>query len=213
MRHFDLHRSVALACTLAAALIVTAGCGAKDKNGDAGDSAVVEADTASVEGAPSQATATPPAQSTSAPLTVADIERWQRGMEAELRAVQDASGKMKSAKNAEDTAKVIYSVNDMSTRDAGASAAGLDPERYQFVRTTLSSAVAQLSPLEMEMKIDQMPASMVEELKKGRITALERMADKVPAEVVEALRPSAAALRKQDMTLTGERLKAAGIGR
>lgn len=213
MRHSVLHRRLAVACILTTALAVTAGCGPKEKNADAEDTAVAQEDTSSSETAPSQAASTPPAQNTSAPLTVADIERWQRGMEAELKAVHDAGEKMKSAKSTEDTANVIFSVNDMQTRDAGASAAGLDPERYQFVRTTLSSAVARLSPLEMEMKLDQMPASMVEELKKGRATALEQMTDRVPAEVVEALRPRAAALRKQDMTLTGERLKAAGIGR
>jgi hypothetical protein len=37
------------------------------------------------------------------------------------------------------------------------------------------------------------------------------MAVDVPAPVVEALRARAAALRKPDMTLVGERLKASGV--
>ena len=205
-----LHRRLALAC----ALIVTAACGTKDKTDDAAEdtTAAAQEDSAASGSASVPAVAVAPAQNTSASLAVADIERWQRGMEAELKAVHDAGAKLKSAKSAADSANVVFAVNEMETRDAGASAAGLDPERYQFVRTALSAAVGYLSPLEMEMKLDQMPASMVEEMKKGRVTALERMADKVPADVVEALRPRAAALRKQDMTLTGERLKAAGIG-
>jgi hypothetical protein len=54
---------------------------------------------------------------------------------------------------------------------------------------------------------------MVDELKKGRETAIARMSDKVPAAVIEVLRPRAAELRKQALSLTGERMKASGIAR
>jgi hypothetical protein len=39
------------------------------------------------------------------------------------------------------------------------------------------------------------------------------MANDVPADVVSALKPRAAALRKQDMELAGARLKAVGAAR
>ena len=78
----------------------------------------------------------------------------------------------------------------------------------------VKSAVAQLTPLEEEWpNLKEMPASMVEDLKKGRETALARMSTDVPPPVIEALRPRAAELRKQSMTLAGERMKAAGMAR
>ena len=145
---------------------------------------------------------------------VVSTECWKRGMDAELTAVHAAVAKLAGAKSASDTASAMMAANDMGTRDAGAKAAGVDPERYQFIRTMLQSAVAQLTPLEQEWpNLREMPASMVEDLKKGRETALARMTDKVPPSLIEALRPRAAELRKQSMALAGERIKAAGMGR
>jgi hypothetical protein len=201
----------ALSLVLGAALLAT-GCGTKDDA--ATDEAATEDTVSQEEGAADQGSATPAAEpagpSSSAPLTVADIDRWQRGMEAELKAVREAGAKLKSAKTGTDTVSAMFAANDMSTRDAGAKAAGVDPERYQFIRTTLSSAAAYLGP--MEMDTTGMPKSMVEELKKGRESGLARMSTELPPEVQEALRPRAAELRKQDLMLTGERLKASGIG-
>ena len=207
MRH-PLFRTAA-----AVALALLAACGGKDAAEEGDDTtAAAREDTSSADPG-TVATATPaPAEATSRPLAPEDIDRWVRGMEAELQAVREAGTKLKSAKTGEDTISAIFGANDMSTRAAGAKAAGVSEERYQFIRTTLSSAVGNLAPLENEMNLSGMPASMVDELKKGRESALVRMSTEVPPAVIEALRPRAAALRKQDLTLTGERLKASGIG-
>jgi hypothetical protein len=185
--------------------IATAACSKAESSADttAVDTAAQAAATATP--APSQPTST-----NSAPVTVEDIDRWVRGMAAELKAVQDAGAKLKAAKNANDTLSATMAANDMSTRDAGAAAAGLDPERYQFVRTTLSSAVGKLSPIEMEMNVKEMPPEMIAQMQQSREESLKQMSNDVPPAVIEALRPRAAELRKQDMTLTGERLKASG---
>ena len=106
----------------------------------------------------------------------------------------------------------MMAANDMSTLDAGAAAAGVSSERYKFIRSNLSSAAANLSPIEMEMPVKDMSPAMIEEMKKGREAALQRMSTDVPPDVIEALRPRAAALRKQDMELAGARLKAVGAG-
>jgi hypothetical protein len=200
----------ALALILGAAL--AAGCGTKAD--DATDEAAAE-DTVSQEEAAVDPSSTPPegepsGPSSSAPLSEADIDRWQRGMEAELKAVREAGAKLRSAKSGTDTVSAMFGANEMSTRDAGAKAAGVDGERYQFIRSTLSAAVGYMVPMEMDMS--QMPASMVEEMKKGREASLARMGTELPPDVMEALRARAAALRKQDLALTGERLKASGIG-
>lgn len=63
------------------------------------------------------------------------------------------------------------------------------------------------------MDVSKMPAAMVAQMQKGREEGLARVSSDLPPALVEALRDHAAALRKQEVTLTGERLKAAGIGR
>lgn len=195
---------------ISTALILTAAaCGKSDSSQNAADTAnagQAQADTQTANAAVAQQAGT----GTSAPLSVDDIDRWQRGMEAELKAVQDAGIKLKSARTSQDTLEAMMGANEMSTLEAGAKAAGLDPERYKFVRTNLSAATGSLSPIEMEMNTKDMPPSMIEEMNKSRAATLERMKVDVPPPVVEALRPRAAALRKQDMTLVGERLKASG---
>ena len=194
-----------------------AGCGGSGETDadDAADSAAesaAESEAAGPEAGAAPAGAAPAAEQTSAPLAVEDIDRWQRGMEAELEAVRAAGVKLKAAKSGADTVSAMMGANDMATRDAGAAAAGLGAERYQFVRTTLSSAVGSLSPLEDEMKVSDMPPAMVEQLKQAREAGLAQLRETVPAAVIDALRPRAGALRKQELTLTGERLKAAGAG-
>jgi len=182
-----------------------AACGKSESSAD-----TTSIDTASQAAAAPAATQSQPTTTNSEPVSVDDIDRWQRGMAAELKAVQDAGVKLKAAKTANDTLDATMAANDMSTRDAGAAAAGLNPDRYQFVRTTLSSAVGKLSPLEMEMNVKEMPPEMIAQMQKSREESLKQMSNEVPAAVIEALRPRAAELRKQDMTLTGERLTASG---
>jgi hypothetical protein len=210
-----MHSPLSRAALAALALLVACG-GRKDAaNTDSATVAEESADSATAEAAAATSnTAAPAAPSSSRPLEAADVDRWKRGMDAELVAVREAGTKLKSAKSANDSASAMMEANDMGTRDAGAKAAGVDPERYQFIRTHLQSAVAQLTPLEQEWpNLKEMPASMVEDLKKGRETALERMSTDVPPAVIDALRPRAAELRKQSMTLTGERMRAAGLAR
>ena len=213
--HSPLRRAASLA---ALALLVACG-GRKDAdanaNADSASAAEESADSATAEAA--AATSNAPAQaapSSSRPLEVEDVDRWKRGMDAELAAVREAGTKLRTAKTGNDTVSAMMEANDMGTRDAGAKAAGVDPQRYQFIRSTLETAVGNLAPLEQEWPtLKEMPASMVEELKKGRETSLARMSTELPPAVIEALRPRAADLRKQSLTLVGERLKAIGQAR
>ncbi|HET7457844.1 MAG TPA: hypothetical protein VFJ74_09325 [Gemmatimonadaceae bacterium] len=204
---------------LAAALFTVAACKPAERAGE--DDSVTAADSTASAGA--QAAAAPAAAaapsatgsetSAEASLTVADIDRWQRGMDAELAAVRDAGKQLAAAKTANDTMTAMMAANETSTRAAGARGAGVDEERYNVIRSTLSPVVGYMAPIEMEMDVKQMPASMLETMKKSREESLARATAGIPPAVVEALRPRAAALRKQDLTLVGERLKAAGLGR
>jgi hypothetical protein len=200
--------------TITMAVLFILSCGKKSADTSASDtgpggSDVAETPSSDTAGSPS--TSTPPASPSSAPLTAADVQRWERGMEGELKAVQEASAKMKSARTGEDSLNAMMGVQEMSTAPAGAKAAGVDEERYKFIRSNLSAVVSYLTPPELEgMDTTKMPQSLRNEFRTGREAQLQRMATDVPANVVEALRPRAAELRKKDMELAGARLKGAG---
>jgi len=141
---------------------------------------------------------------------VADIDAWQKGMTAELTAVQDAGTARQNAKNATDTLNAMFGANDMSTRPAGAKGAGMSEARYQYVSNKLSSIVGNLSPIEAEMNMKDMPESFRKQMQQSREqSATQEMAGMAP-DVQAALRARAADLRKQSLELAGARLRAAG---
>jgi hypothetical protein len=145
-----------------------------------------------------------------APLEAADVDRWQKGMEAELQAVKEAGAKLGAAKSGMDSLAAINGTIEMSTRAAGAAAAGVSEDRYQKIRGTLGELVGQMVPSEMETG-GQMPAAMVEQMKQGREAGLAQLVGTLPPALVEAIRPRAQALRTQQLTLVGERMRAAGM--
>jgi hypothetical protein len=197
---------------LAIALLLA--CGRKDAPPDtAADTTSTEESAAQTNEAPADTqTAQPAGNPASAPLTIADIDRWEKGMAAEMQAVRESAAKLKSARSSEDTLNAMMGVQEMATRDAGAKAAGVDPERYGFIRSELSAVVGYLTPALGGMDTTMLPPAQREELRKGNEAQLQRMQQDVPAEVVDAIRPRAVELRKKDMELVGARLKGAGMG-
>jgi hypothetical protein len=189
---------------------VVAAC-SRSEQADSTDSAATADTAASASVTPAPASS--PANNTPASLTADDIDRWQKGMDAELEAVKKAGADLRAAKTSNDTLTAMMAANDMSTRAAGAKAAGVDEERYQLIRTTLSSVVGQMAPLEQEMDVSKLPATAVAEMKKSREAGVAQATAELSPQLVEALKPRAAALRKQELTLTAERLKASGIGK
>jgi len=205
-------RAVAVA-VLAGAL--AAGC-RHDANAGAADttttaSAATTTDSATAA-APAPNAPTASAADAQAPLAVDDIDRWKRGMDAELQAVKDAGAKLHEARTGTDSLNALAAMNETATHSAGARAAGVDEARYQQIRTTFSGIVGRMAPIEQGMDTSQMPATAVEALKKSREQGLAQATAGLAPAVVEALRTRAAELRKQDLALTGERLKAAGAG-
>ena len=189
---------------------VVAAC-SRPEQADTADSSAAADTAASASATPAPTPS--PANNTPASLTADDIDRWQKGMDAELEAVKKAGADLNAAKTNNDSLTAMMAANDMSTRDAGAKAAGIDGERYQLIRTTLSSVVGQMAPIEQEMDVSKLPATAVAELKKSREAGLAQATAELSPQLVDALKPRAAALRKQDLTLTAERLKASGIGK
>lgn len=173
---------------------------------------------AAAPAAQEQAAPTPPPAPAppvaSAGPAVADIAAWERGLAAEKKAVQDAGARLAEAKGDEQaTLAALRDVLDTSTLDVGAAAAGLDREAYRRLRSTLSMAVGQLSPIEMEMDVSAMPAPVLEQMKQARELAALQITGTLPADLVAALKPRAAELRQQDKALLAERLKVAQAAR
>ncbi len=185
------------------------GCGGGDSAKD--DAAADPAAEETLSEAPAEAA--PPANPSNTPLAVEDIDRWAKGMEAERKAVEEAGTKLKDAKTGEDTLNAMMGVQEMTTVEPGAAAAGLDRERYLFVRTNLSAAASYLAPEIGGIDPSTLSAEMRAELKKGNEAQLAQIADAVPADVVTALKPRATELRTKDLELVAARLRAAGAGK
>ena len=199
----------ALAWVLALTLTACGGGGGDSRSDEAAPPADASADT------DSGSEAAPPASDASAgstqPMTVPDIDSWKKGMAAELEAVRAAGTKLKEAKTGDDTLSAMMGMQEMATQEAGAKAAGLDLERYKFVNSELSAAVSYLTPELGGIDTTMLSPAQRDELRESNAAQLKQMEDRVPADVVEALRPRAGELRKQSLELVAERLKSAGV--
>ena len=194
-------------------LLLTA-CGRKDAKPDSSGETAAGTEEAPAAEAPSSTQPDQPAANpTTAPLSTADIERWEKGLNGEMQAVGEAAAKMKSARNNADTLNAMMAVQETGTREAGAKAAGVDPERYGFIRSNLSAVVGYLTPALGGIDTTILSQAQRDELRQGNEAQLQQMQQQVPAEVVEAIRPRAVELRKKDMELVGARLKGVGMQR
>lgn len=185
-----------------AALICLAGCAPKDadhvpESND--DNAVTAPETAQPA----------PATNSNDELSVDDIDRWQRGMQAELASVQEAATKVSNAKDENEKLEALHAATERGTLEAGAAAAGVEPDRYRRLRNHFSGAVSQLSPIEMEMDVAQMPKEMVEQMQQARAAGVAQLEGQLPADVLESLKARAGELRQQEKLLVAERLKVA----
>jgi predicted small lipoprotein YifL len=185
--------------------IAVAGCGEKapEENAQTSD------DAAPMQPSPTEAAPAATLQSSNSAMSVDDIDRWQRGLEAELKAVQHAAAKLAEAKDDNEKLTALTASTEMSTIDAGAGAAGVDRDRYRRIRNTMSNAVSQLSPIEMEMDLSKMPPEMAEQMKQARESGVTELQKELPADVFAALQARAGELRQQDKLLVAERLKVA----
>lgn len=203
----DRFPHAALACVLA--LTLTA-CGGGDT--DTEDAAPpAEAADAEAASEASPATEAGPAAAATAPVTVGEIDSWQKGMGAELEAVRAAGAKLKDAKTADDTLSAMMGMQEMATQEAGAKAAGLDLERYKYINSELSAAVSYLTPALGGIDTTMLSPAQRDELRESNAAQLKQMEERVPTDVIEALRPRADELRKQSLELVAERLKSAGV--
>jgi hypothetical protein len=132
-------------------------------------------------------------------------------MAGELGAVQAAADRLKTARSNEDSLSAMMGVQEMATMEAGAKAAGVDPERYKVIRSNLSSAASYMTPELGGIDTTMLSPDQRAEMKQMNEAQLAQLQGAVPAEVLAALRPRAATLRKQELALVAARLKGAGM--
>jgi hypothetical protein len=193
-------------CAIVMIATLVLGCG--DRKAEKTEEAVTVEESPAPPSEPVHASGTNPI---TAPLTVDDIGRWEKGMAGELKAVQEAGARMKTARTNEDSLNAMMGVQEMNTLGAGAQAAGLEQERYKFVRSNLSSVVGYMTPWLGGIDTTMLSPAQREEMRTNNEAQIQRMQAEVPAEVVEAMRPRAAELRTKSMELVGARLKGAGM--
>jgi hypothetical protein len=85
----------------------------------------------------------------------------------------------------------------------------MDRERYNTVRGNLAEAVAYLTPHLGGIDTTMLSVAQREEMRAMNAAHLKQL--ELPAEVIEALKPKADALRKKEIELAGARLKGAGM--
>jgi hypothetical protein len=126
-------------------------------------------------------------------------------MAAEMEAVKAKAAKLKTARTNEEKMSLMMELNEQTTAPIGAKAAGLEGSRYEFVRAKLSDAVKMLAPFEFGTETTQMPEE-TEGMRTEREAWFKQMAWALPPDVVKALKPRAAELRKQEWRLVAARV-------
>ena len=103
-------------------------------------------------------------------------------MAGELKAVQEAGARMKTARTNEDSLNAMMGVQEMNTLGAGAQAAGLEQERYKFVRSNLSSVAGYMTPWLGGIDTTMRSPAQREEMRTNNEAGIQRMQAEVPPE-------------------------------
>ena len=192
---------------LAAVVLGLAACG-----GQSADTTTSAADTAT---APQAGAATAPTQdaapeaapaaSTNAPLQVADIDAYVRGMGKEVEMLKAEYRKIEQARAANDSdaeTQALFAMTADGIDEAGAQASALSPARYAFVKNRIDEVQSKVDLLEGFRKME------------GNSSALQAQigdpyAD-LPADVASALKARQAETAALRAEAIGLRVKAAG---
>jgi pyruvate/2-oxoglutarate dehydrogenase complex dihydrolipoamide acyltransferase (E2) component len=193
--------------------LLLGGCGGKDSETDTADqTAAAEAEAEPEASAPPDEPTEEEENPVEAPLAAEDIDRWDKGMEAELNAVRQGQEKLKIARTQEDSVNAMLEVQE--TAEEGGKAAGLDPERYRFVDTKLSDLASSLSSWtgsDTTSDTTGVEGAVGEEMRRMQEAAIQNASEEVPPEVVEAMKPRADELNQKSRHLSSEQLKIIGF--
>ena len=125
--------------------LAAAGCQHRDTNSARSESALADTAVATVPAAPdaaSSAAADSAAAITTgaaaggavdAPMTIEDVDRYERGVRAEIDVARKAVDDRKRAKSSSDSLSAQFAALEQNTVEAGARAAGVSVERYRAI--------------------------------------------------------------------------------
>jgi len=171
----------ALACALA---LSVAACGGSDDESAAEDqqTEAVTQDAGQPESMQADA---------GAPLTVADIDAYERGMRKEKEIVEELVRQAEKTTDDTEQMKLMTAAMEEQTMDDGAQAAGLPLERYRDLRNRMSEALGASSLSIVGSALRQQAA-----LSEAQIDTLAQQGGMAPAQV-EQSRQNAAQMRQQ----------------
>ena len=186
--------------SVAFALVLTAAaCGGSDDETAADDQA---ADTAAL-GAPPMEAAT---AESGAPITAADLDAYERGMQKEKEIVEEIVKKAENATSDGDQMQLMMAAMEDQTIDDGAQAAGLSLERYRDLRNRMTNMLGASSRSIMgsalrdqarqsEAEVDNLakqglPAAQIEQMRQSNKQMIEQL-DAQEKTVLDQLAPDA----------------------
>jgi hypothetical protein len=184
---------------------------------DAADTAVADTAAAAQTGSAETAAAAATAGPSDAPLTPSDIDVFERGLRAELEAVNKAIADKTAAKTGNDTLSAMMAATEQQTSETGARAAGVALDRYRTIVDAISSALAARQGQAMMANMPKADTTNLTAEQKARVresadqmkNAFGNPFKDLPSDVATALEPRAAALDSLRMLVVGTRLKAA----
>jgi len=189
-------------------------CGGR---GESSDSAVADTTAAVQPASDDSAAAAPTAAATQAPLVPSDIDVFERGLRAELEAVNKAIADKAVAKTTSDTLSAMTASMEQQTAEAGARAAGVAADRHRTVVNAISNALAARQGQAMMANMPKADTTTLTAEQKAQVrenaaqmkNAFGNPFKDLPSDVATALEPRAAGLDSLRMLLVGTRLKAA----
>jgi hypothetical protein len=145
---------------LAAALLGLAACGGKSDEAATDGRASGMATAPAAEATKPPAAPVPeaaPAAAVDAPLQVADIDAYVRGMHKEAELLHAEYHKIEQARAANDSdaeTEALFAMTANGIDEGGAKAAGLSPARYGFVKNRIDEVQSKLDMLEGFRKME-----------------------------------------------------------
>lgn len=122
------HRRSIVPLVLSLLVPALVGCGGSKPAAESDAAAEASAEAPAAQPAPAA-----PSESRSTQLTVADLDAYEKGVQAQIDAVRKSSERLKTAKTADDTLSAIGDALPANTEQIGAQAAGMDVERWKVI--------------------------------------------------------------------------------
>ena len=205
------------------AALVGAGCSRGDGDSARGDD-TAQADTAATAeaaGAAAPTSAVAAGNPADAPMTAEDVDRYERGVRAEIEAAQKAVEDRKRAKSSADSLSAQFAALEQNTIEAGARAAGVSVDRYRTLNNTMNQVLgARQMGAVMQKQTKDMDTTNLTPEQRARVREGMAQANAAWGDPYKDLAPDVATVVKQRadqldslrQQLLKVRFQAAGIG-